>query len=68
MSQTQITCPNRIALRADKKEARPYEVGAMATMFEKSATKLKLKLKLLKCTKKKTKKTKTQNANSDIQR
>ncbi len=34
----------RIALRAGKKGARPAEVGALASVFEKSATELKLKL------------------------
>ena len=49
MTHTQTTRPNRIALRAGKKKARPVEVGALAPVFEKSATALKLKLKLLKC-------------------
>ena len=47
MTHTQTTCPNRIALRAGKKEARSAEVGALAPAFEKSAT--ELKQKLLKC-------------------
>ena len=49
MTHTQTTCPNRIAFRASKKGARLAEVGAMAPVFEKSATELKLKQKLLKC-------------------
>ena len=32
-----------------KKEAHPEEAGALAPVFEKSATELKLKQKLLKC-------------------
>ena len=47
MTHTQTTYLNRIALRAGKKRARPAEVGALASVFEKSAT--ELKLKLLKC-------------------
>ena len=47
MTNTQTTCPNRIALRAGKKGTRPAEVGALASVFEKSAT--ELKQKLLKC-------------------
>ena len=49
MTDTQTTYINRIALRAGKKGARPAEVGALASVFEKSATELKLKQKLLKC-------------------
>ena len=49
MTQTQTTYINRIALRTGKKEARPAEVGALASVFEKSATELKLKQILLKC-------------------
>ena len=49
MTHTQTTYINRIALRAGKKGARPAEVGALASVFEKSATELKLKQKLLKC-------------------
>ena len=45
MTHTQTTFTNRIALRAGKKGARPAEVGALASVFEKSAT----ELKLLKC-------------------
>ena len=41
MTHTQITCPNRVALCAGKKGARFAEVGALASVFEKSATKLK---------------------------
>ena len=47
MTRTQTTYINRIALRAGKKGARPAEVGALASVFEKSAT--ELKQKLLKC-------------------
>ena len=49
MTRTQTRSINRIALRAGKKGARPAEVGALASVFEKSATELKLKQKLLKC-------------------
>ena len=50
MTHTQTTYINRIALRMGKKRgARPAEVGALASEFEKSATELKLKQKLLKC-------------------
>ena len=45
MTHTQTTYTNRIALRQDKKGARPAEVGAL---IEKSATELK-RQKLLKC-------------------
>ena len=48
MTHTQTTYINRIALRAGKKGARPAEVGALASVFEKSATELKQE-KLLKC-------------------
>ena len=48
MTYTQTTYTNRIALRAGKKGARPAEVGALASVFEKSATELK-RSKLLKC-------------------
>ena len=48
MTHTQTTYTNRIALRAGKKGARPAEVGALASVFEKSATELK-QSKLLKC-------------------
>ena len=47
MTHTQTTYINRIALRAGKKGARPAEVGALASVFEKSAT--VLNQKLLKC-------------------
>ena len=47
MTHTQTTYTNRIALRAGKKGVRPAEVGALASVFEKSAT--ELKQKLLKC-------------------
>ena len=49
MTHTQTTCPNCISLRAGKKEARPADVGALASVFKKSATELKLKQNLLKC-------------------
>ena len=48
MTHTQTTYINRIALRTGEKEARPDEVGALASVFEKSATELK-RPKLLKC-------------------
>ena len=48
MTHTQTTYINRIALHAGKKGARPAEVGALASVFEKSATELKQQ-KLLKC-------------------
>ena len=48
MTHTQTTCTNRIAHRAGKKGARPAEVGALPSVFEKSATELK-QSKLLKC-------------------
>ena len=48
MTHTQTTYTNRIALRAGKKGARPAEVGALASVFEKSAAELK-QSKLLKC-------------------
>ena len=47
MTRTQTRSINCIALRAGKKGARPAEVGALASVFEKSAT--ELKQKLLKC-------------------
>ena len=47
MTHTQTTYINRIAIRAGKKGARPDEVGAQASVFEKSATELKQQ-KLLK--------------------
>ena len=48
MTHTQTTYTNCIALRAGKKGGRPAEVGALASVFEKSATELK-QSKLLKC-------------------
>ena len=48
MTHTQTTCPNCIALHASKKRAHPAEVGALTSVFEKSATELKLKQKLQK--------------------
>ena len=48
MTNTQATCPSCIALRAGKKEVRPAEVGALTSVFEKSATEFKLRQKLLK--------------------
>ena len=48
MTHTQTTYTTRIALRAGKKGARPAEVGALASVFEKSAIELK-RQKLLKC-------------------
>ena len=47
MTHAQTTYINRIVLRAGKKRARPAEVGALASVFAKSAT--ELKQKLLKC-------------------
>ncbi len=41
MTHTQTTYTNRIALRVGKKGARPAEVGALASVFKKSATELK---------------------------
>ena len=50
MSHTQTTCPNRIALHVGKKKrARLAGIGALAPVFEKSATELKQKQKLIKC-------------------
>ena len=48
MTHTQTTYINRIALRTGKKGAYPAEVGALASVFEKSATELKQQ-KRLKC-------------------
>ena len=48
MTHTQTTYINFIALRAGKKGARPTEVGALTSVFEKSSTELKQQ-KLLKC-------------------
>ena len=47
MTHTQTTCSNRITLCAGKKEVCPAGVGALASVFEKSATELKQQ-KLLK--------------------
>ena len=47
MTHTQTTCPNRITLRMGKKGVCPVEVGALTSVFEKSAT--ELNQKLLKC-------------------
>ena len=47
MTHTQTTCPNCIALQSSKKGKHTLEVGALASVFEKSAT--ELKQKLLKC-------------------
>ena len=47
MTHTQTTYTNRIALHAGKKGVRPAEVGALASVFEKSVTELK-QSKLLK--------------------
>ena len=48
MTHTQTTYINCIALRMSKKGVRPAEVGALASVFEKSASELKQQ-KLLKC-------------------
>ena len=48
MTHTQTTYKNRIVLRMGKKGARPAEVGALVSVFQKSATELKQQ-KLLKC-------------------
>ena len=48
MTHTQTTYTNRIALRAGKKGVRPAEVGALASVLEKSVTERKQQ-KLLKC-------------------
>ena len=47
MTHTQTTYTKCIALLVGKKGARPAEVGALASVFEKSATELKQQ-KLLK--------------------
>ena len=52
MTHTQPSCPNCITLCAGKKGVCPAEVGALASVFEKSATELKPKQKLLKCKRK----------------
>ena len=41
MTHTQTTCINCITLCAGKKEAHPTEIGALASVFEKSAIELK---------------------------
>ena len=46
MTHIQTTFKNRIGLCTGKKAAHPVEVGALAPVFEKSATELKLKQKL----------------------
>ena len=56
MTHTQTTYINHIALRAGKKGARPAEVVALASVFEKSATDLNQK----------TTKMQTNNTDSDI--
>ena len=56
MTHSQTTYINRIALRPGKKGARPAEVGALDSVFEKSATELL----------KKPTKMQTNNTNSDI--
>ena len=48
MTHTQTTYTNRIVLHAGIKGARTAEVGALASVFGKSATELK-RSKLLKC-------------------
>ena len=48
MTHTQPTCINRITLHTGKKGVRPAAVGALASVFEKSATELKQQ-KLQKC-------------------
>ena len=60
MTHTQTTCPNGIVLRAGEKGTRPAEVGALASMFEKSAAELKAKTKFIEM--------QTHNTNSDNQR
>ena len=50
MTHIQTTSPNHIALHVDKKAVRPAEVGALDSVFEKSATELKQKLLICKCT------------------
>ena len=46
MIHTQTTCPIRITLRAGKKGAHSAGVGALASVFEKSATELKQQTKM----------------------
>ena len=57
MNHTQTTYINPIALRAGKKGAHPAEFGALASVFEKSATELKQQ---------KATKMQTNTTNSDI--
>ena len=45
MTHTQITCPNRTFLHAGRKEACHAEVGALVSVFKRSAIELKLKQK-----------------------
>ena len=49
MTHTQTTCRNRITLGVGKTGAHPAEVGALTSVFQKSATELKIKQKLQKC-------------------
>ena len=49
MTLTQTTCLDHITLCVGKKEVHSAEAGALAPMFEKSATKLAHKQKFLKC-------------------
>ena len=49
MTHTLTTCQTASLFVWVKKEARPAEIGALASVFKKSATVLKLKQKLLKC-------------------
>ena len=50
MTHTQTTCSNCIVLHVGKNGARSAEVGALASVFEKSATELKQKLPKCKLT------------------
>ena len=45
MTLIQTMCPDQIALRVGKHRAPSADVGALAPVFEKSATELKLKPK-----------------------
>ena len=58
MTHTQTTCINRIALCTGKKGTHPAEVGALASVFEKSANRAQTT---------KITKMQTNNTNSDIQ-
>ena len=49
MTLMQTIYPNCIALHASKQGVRSAEVGALVSMFKKSATELKPKQKFLKC-------------------